>query len=114
MDGKITRRTFTGGLASVGMIAWARSACAALRGFDHIVINFPDLDSAIRNYTDLGFTVVRGGSNPLGTTHNALIALADGAYIEMTAFDGPNRSTSGGMSRKRAAASSISACRPTI
>jgi catechol 2,3-dioxygenase-like lactoylglutathione lyase family enzyme len=89
MGATITRRVFAGGLAGAGIITFVPSARAAVRGIDHIVINFPDLDKAIRNYTDLGFTVVRGGSNPLGT-HNALVALADGAYIEMTAFDGPN------------------------
>lgn len=56
-----------------------------LQGIDHIVIVVRDLDEAIKNYTDLGFTVVPGGRHPIGT-HNALIAFEDGAYIELIAF----------------------------
>jgi catechol 2,3-dioxygenase-like lactoylglutathione lyase family enzyme len=54
-------------------------------GIDHIVVVVPSLDEAIANYTQLGFTVVPGGKHPIGT-HNALIAFADGAYIELLAF----------------------------
>ncbi len=56
----------------------------ALLAVDHIVIMVPDLNAAIRDYTELGFTVIPGGSHPAGT-HNALIAFADGAYIELIA-----------------------------
>lgn len=56
-----------------------------LLGIDHIVIAVRDLDTAIRSYTELGFAVVPGGRHPVGT-HNALIALRDGAYIELIAF----------------------------
>ncbi|MBI4636056.1 MAG: VOC family protein [Candidatus Rokubacteria bacterium] len=56
-----------------------------LRGIDHIVIVVPDLETAAKSYERLGFTVVRGGRHPIGT-HNALIALADGSYIELIAF----------------------------
>ncbi len=56
-----------------------------LKGIDHIVIAVPDLDAAIANYTQLGFTVVPGGRHPVGT-HNALIAFTDGSYIELIAF----------------------------
>jgi len=55
---------------------------------DHFVIVVPELEEAIRNYTDAGFTVVRGGRHNIGT-HNALIALADGSYIELIAFLNP-------------------------
>lgn len=60
-----------------------------LNGIDHIVVVTPDLDTAIRNFTELGFTVVPGGRHPTGT-HNALIGLADGAYIELIAFYQPD------------------------
>jgi len=60
-----------------------------LTGIDHIVIAVPDLAAASRSYGDLGFTVVPGGRHPVGT-HNALIAFADGAYIELIAFYEPN------------------------
>jgi hypothetical protein len=61
----------------------------ALQAIDHLVIMVPDLGAAIRNYAELGFTVVPGGSHPAGT-HNALIAFADGAYIELIAFERSN------------------------
>jgi catechol 2,3-dioxygenase-like lactoylglutathione lyase family enzyme len=57
-------------------------------GIDHIVIAVPELDAAIRSYGDAGFTVVRGGRHNIGT-HNALIAFADGAYLELIAFLNP-------------------------
>ncbi len=56
-----------------------------LTGIDHIVIVLRDLDAAVKSYEQLGFTVVPGGRHPVGT-HNALISLADGAYIELIAF----------------------------
>jgi catechol 2,3-dioxygenase-like lactoylglutathione lyase family enzyme len=60
-----------------------------LTGIDHIVILVPNLANGIRDYEGLGFTVVPGGEHP-GGTHNALIAFADGAYIELIAFQDPN------------------------
>jgi catechol 2,3-dioxygenase-like lactoylglutathione lyase family enzyme len=60
-----------------------------LRGIDHLVIAVPDLERASEDYRQLGFTVVPGGRHPIGT-HNALIAFADGAYIELIAFYEPN------------------------
>jgi catechol 2,3-dioxygenase-like lactoylglutathione lyase family enzyme len=60
-----------------------------LRGIDHLVVAVPDLDTAIRNYTELGFTVVPGGRHPVGT-HNALISFADESYLELIAFYEPS------------------------
>jgi catechol 2,3-dioxygenase-like lactoylglutathione lyase family enzyme len=59
-----------------------------LTGIDHLVILVPDLAAGIRDYEGLGFTVIPGGEHP-GGTHNALIAFADGAYIELIAFQNP-------------------------
>jgi catechol 2,3-dioxygenase-like lactoylglutathione lyase family enzyme len=59
-----------------------------LKGIDHFVVVVPDLEAAINTYGELGFTVVRGGKHSIGT-HNALIAFADGAYIELIAFLSP-------------------------
>jgi Glyoxalase-like domain len=56
-----------------------------LRGIDHIVVVVPDLAAAIKNYTDLGFTVTTGGRHPIGS-ENALIPFEDGSYIELIAF----------------------------
>jgi hypothetical protein len=61
----------------------------AVQAIDHLVIMFPDLEAAIRDYAELGFTVVPGGSHP-SATHNALTAFADGAYIELIAFERKN------------------------
>jgi catechol 2,3-dioxygenase-like lactoylglutathione lyase family enzyme len=60
-----------------------------LQGIDHIVIVVPDLALAQKSYEALGFTVVPGGRHPVGS-HNALIALADGSYIELIAFYEPS------------------------
>jgi len=54
-----------------------------LRQIDHIVIISPDLDAAVASAQRAGFTVVRGGTHADGLTHNALIAFADGSYIEL-------------------------------
>lgn len=59
-----------------------------LLGIDHLVVAVPDLETARRSYTELGFTVVPGGRHPVGT-HNALISFADGSYIELIAFYEP-------------------------
>lgn len=57
---------------------------------DHIVIAVSDLDAAIRDYGALGFTVVPGGEHAGGVTHNALVVLADGSYLELIAFRRPD------------------------
>jgi catechol 2,3-dioxygenase-like lactoylglutathione lyase family enzyme len=59
-----------------------------IRGIDHIVIPVRDLDTAIADYANLGFTVVRGGVHSGFNTHNALIAFADGSYFELIGFLG--------------------------
>jgi catechol 2,3-dioxygenase-like lactoylglutathione lyase family enzyme len=60
-----------------------------LKGIDHLVIVVPELEAASASYRELGFTVVPGGRHPIGT-HNALIAFADGSYLELIAFFEPN------------------------
>lgn len=60
-----------------------------IRSIDHIVILVDELERAIADYTALGFSVVRGGDHPGGATHNALVAFADGAYLELIAFKQP-------------------------
>jgi catechol 2,3-dioxygenase-like lactoylglutathione lyase family enzyme len=56
-----------------------------IQGIDHLVIVVNDLDRAAKDYEQLGFTVVLGGQHPVGS-HNALIAFADGSYLELIAF----------------------------
>ncbi len=57
-----------------------------LKGIDHIVILVRDLAQAQADYAALGFTVVPGGEHTGGATHNALVAFADGSYLELIAF----------------------------
>ena len=52
---------------------------------DHLVVASDDLDAAITNARTAGFTVVPGGVHGSGNTHNALIGLADGTYLELFA-----------------------------
>jgi len=56
-----------------------------LTRLDHLVILTPDLGTAVERYTKLGFSVVAGGRHASGT-HNALVAFADGSYLELIAF----------------------------
>ncbi|MGE7414028.1 VOC family protein [Methylobacterium tarhaniae] len=56
---------------------------------DHLVIAVADLDAAFADYSALGFTVIRGGEHQNGITHNVLVVLADGAYLELIAFKTP-------------------------
>lgn len=60
-----------------------------LTGIDHLVVAVRDLETAVERYSQLGFTVVPGGRHPVAT-HNALIAFADGAYLELIAFYEPS------------------------
>jgi hypothetical protein len=54
-------------------------------GFDHIVILADDLDTVVKQYEQLGFSVTPGGKHPR-FTHNALIPFHDGTYLELIAF----------------------------
>ena len=51
---------------------------------DHVVLVVTNLKRAIAQFESKGFTVIEGGTN--GPTHNALITLADGTYIELIAL----------------------------
>lgn len=62
---------------------------------DHIVILVEDLAAATADFAALGFRVVPGGEHPGRGSHNALIAFADGSYMELIAFK--HRSTPRGL-----------------
>lgn len=62
-----------------------------VRSIDHVVIAVRDLAEASADYAAAGFTVTPGGKHAGGATHNALIACADGAYLELIAFAEPDR-----------------------
>lgn len=57
-----------------------------ISGFDHFIILVNNLDAAMQTYRRLGFDVRAGGEHPSMGSHNALIAIADGTYIELVAF----------------------------
>jgi catechol 2,3-dioxygenase-like lactoylglutathione lyase family enzyme len=59
-------------------------------GIDHLVILVPKLDDAMARYRELGFQVLQGGEHP-GGTHNALITFQDGSYLELIAFQEPEK-----------------------
>ena len=52
---------------------------------DHIVIAVPELGAAREWFRDAGFTVTPGGRHDELPTENALIAFADGSYLELLA-----------------------------
>lgn len=60
------------------------------RPIDHVVIAVNDLPSAIATFTEFGFTVQPGGEHAHRGSHNALVTFADGAYIEIIAFQDPD------------------------
>ena len=55
---------------------------------DHVVISVSNLEEAMEDYRRLGFNVLPGGEHASGTTHNALVVLADGTYLELMALTG--------------------------
>lgn len=57
-----------------------------ITGFDHFIVLVNDLGAAIETYRRLGFDARAGGEHPAFGSHNALVALADGAYLELVAF----------------------------
>lgn len=61
-----------------------------ISGIDHVVILAQNLDHAIESYRKLGFQVARGGEHP-GGTHNALVGFANGTYLELIAFQEPDK-----------------------
>lgn len=50
---------------------------------DHLVIAVLDLETAVGDYTRLGFNVIPGGRHTHAPTRNALIYFEDGAYLEL-------------------------------
>lgn len=54
-------------------------------GIDHLVIGVPSLEAAITAWRAAGFHVIEGGVHAGGLTHNALVVLEDGSYLELLA-----------------------------
>jgi hypothetical protein len=57
-----------------------------IRGLDHVVLVVLDLARAVADHRERGFTVTPGGEHAGGLTHNALVGLQDGSYLELIAF----------------------------
>lgn len=60
-----------------------------IRQLDHVVFVAHDLAAAVEEYRGRGFTVTPGGEHADGITGNALVAFADGAYLELVGFREP-------------------------
>jgi catechol 2,3-dioxygenase-like lactoylglutathione lyase family enzyme len=58
-------------------------------GIDHILIAVEDLEKGMEAYRRLGFQVLVGGDHPDVGTHNALVPLADGSYLELIGVKKP-------------------------
>ncbi len=52
---------------------------------DHIIFAVADRNDAGRDFESLGFKAVIGGTHGDGHTHNKLVVLADGVYLELCA-----------------------------
>jgi catechol 2,3-dioxygenase-like lactoylglutathione lyase family enzyme len=63
---------------------------SAALALDHVVIVVRDLDAVAAAYRAAGFTVAAGGRHPGRNTRNALVVFADGAYLELIAYDAPS------------------------
>jgi hypothetical protein len=57
-----------------------------LKGLDHVVLVVLDLEDAVADHRERGFTVTPGGEHAGGLTHNALVGFEDGSYLELIAF----------------------------
>ncbi len=57
--------------------------------FDHAVVVVDALSPAIVSFRAAGFTVTPGGRHDALPTENALVAFADGSYLELLAFRDP-------------------------
>jgi len=58
-------------------------------GIDHILIAVEDLEKAMGLYRRFGFQVLVGGEHPTVGTHNALVVLSDGCYLELIGVKKP-------------------------
>jgi hypothetical protein len=70
----------------IGQASFAKQEVPMIQRVDHLVILVGDLARAAADYAALGFVVTPGGEHADGKTHNALVAFADGAYLELIAF----------------------------
>ena len=76
----------SGELRVLGSLGAAAVCWPVPAGFDHFVVVVDDLPAAVAHMTALGFTVAAGGHHAGKGTENALVAMADGTYLELLAF----------------------------
>jgi hypothetical protein len=82
------------GVALVISICLPAAAAAPTAQVDHILLGIDDLDRGIAAFEQLtGVRPAYGGKHP-GGTHNALVSLGDGLYLEILALQ-PNAKPSG-------------------
>lgn len=73
------------GFAIVMSICLSAGAATPAAQIDHIVVGIDDLDRGIDSFEQLtGVRPAYGGKHPRGT-HNALVSLGDGTYLEILA-----------------------------
>ncbi len=60
-----------------------------ITGFDHFIVLIRDLEAGMERFRALGFEVQPGGEHTAFGSHNAIVPLADGTYLELVAFRNP-------------------------
>ena len=71
--------------ALFAMISLPTVAATAVAQIDHIMLGIDDLDRGVQAFEEAtGVKPIYGGKHPRGT-HNALVSLGDGTYVEIIA-----------------------------
>jgi Glyoxalase-like domain len=71
--------------ALFAMISLPTGAATAVAQVDHIMLGIDDLDRGVQAFEEAtGVKPIYGGKHPRGT-HNALVSLGDGTYVEIIA-----------------------------
>ena len=72
-------------VALLAAVSLPTAAATPPAQIDHILLGIDDLDRGVQQFEDLtGVKPIYGGKHPRGT-HNALVSLGDGTYVEIIA-----------------------------